>query len=243
MLVDERYVVQAPGGMSFVEASTLFTAGVTAWNALCYGNEEGNGVEFLKGKTVLTQGTGGVSCYAIQVSFSFFFFLGTTINPEETYSVFEWVLVVQNSQLGPQIASAAGATVIATSSSSAKLETARKLGAKHTINYRSTPDWSTEALKLTSGAGVDIVVDVAGGADLLHSVNSLRYGGRVALVGVLNKEDAPVSLTQPLLYGGKSSKFFFFALPYIVVFNTLVCVCLSRMMIRMHFACADGLCV
>jgi NADPH:quinone reductase-like Zn-dependent oxidoreductase len=69
MCVDESYVVNAPGGMSLVEASTLFTAGVTAWNALCYGNEEGNGVGFLEGKTVLTQGTGGVSCYAIQVSF------------------------------------------------------------------------------------------------------------------------------------------------------------------------------
>ena len=50
------------------------------------------------------------------------------------------------------------------------------------------------------------MVDVVGGADLLHSVNSLRYGGRIALLGVLNKEDEPVSLTQPLLYGGKSSK-------------------------------------
>jgi NADPH:quinone reductase-like Zn-dependent oxidoreductase len=69
MCVDESYVVNAPGGMSLVEASTLFTAGVTAWNALCYGNEEGNGVGFLEGRTVLTQGTGGVSCYAIQVSF------------------------------------------------------------------------------------------------------------------------------------------------------------------------------
>ena len=70
MLIDERYVVKAPESMSLVEASTLFTAGVTAWNALCYGNEEGNGVGFLEGKTVLTQGTGGVSCYAIQVSSS-----------------------------------------------------------------------------------------------------------------------------------------------------------------------------
>jgi NADPH:quinone reductase-like Zn-dependent oxidoreductase len=50
------------------------------------------------------------------------------------------------------------------------------------------------------------VVDVVGGADLLHSVNSLRYGGRIALLGVLGKEDEPVSLTQPLLFGGKSSK-------------------------------------
>jgi NADPH:quinone reductase-like Zn-dependent oxidoreductase len=50
------------------------------------------------------------------------------------------------------------------------------------------------------------VVDVVGGADLLHSVASLRYGGRIALLGLLDKEDKPVSLTQPLLYGGKTSK-------------------------------------
>jgi len=68
MLIDESLVVKAPESMSLAEASTLFTAGVTAWNALCYGNEEGNGAGLLEGKTVLTQGTGGVSCYAIQVS-------------------------------------------------------------------------------------------------------------------------------------------------------------------------------
>ena len=78
MLIDEKLVVKAPESMSLGEASTLFTAGVTAWNALCYGNEEGNGVEFLKGKTVLTQGTGGVSCYAIQVGSG----LGDIVDPE-----------------------------------------------------------------------------------------------------------------------------------------------------------------
>ena len=58
--------------------------------------------------------------------------------------------------------------MISTSSSDDKLETARELGATHTINYRKTPDWSSEALKLTNGSGVDMMVDVVGGADLLH---------------------------------------------------------------------------
>lgn len=80
MLIDQEFVVKAPESMSLVEASTLFTAGVTAWNALCYGNEEGNGVRFLEGKTVLTQGTGGVSCYAIQVSSFFFFSLALSLD-------------------------------------------------------------------------------------------------------------------------------------------------------------------
>lgn len=60
--VDEDFVVRAPESMSLVEAATLFTAGVTAWNALFYGEDQ---VGY--GKVVLTQGTGGVSCYAIQV--------------------------------------------------------------------------------------------------------------------------------------------------------------------------------
>lgn len=105
-----------------------------------------------------------------------------------------------------QIAAAAGATVIATSSSDSKLEIARSLGATHLINYRTTQDWSSEVLKLTNGAGVDVVFDVVGGADLDHSIKSARYGGRIALAGILDKEDAPISPTKGLLYGAKTSK-------------------------------------
>lgn len=104
-----------------------------------------------------------------------------------------------------QIAAAAGATVIATSSSDKKLEIARKLGAKHLINYRKTPDWSAEALKITQNVGVDIVVDVVGGSELAQSVASLRTGGRVALLGILDKEDQPLALTKSLLFGAKTS--------------------------------------
>lgn len=104
-----------------------------------------------------------------------------------------------------QIAAAAGATVIATSSSDEKLEIARKLGAKHLINYRKTPDWSAEALKITQNVGVDIVVDVVGGSELAQSVASLRTGGRVALLGILDKEDQPLALTKSLLFGAKTS--------------------------------------
>jgi NADPH:quinone reductase-like Zn-dependent oxidoreductase len=65
LLVDEEFAFKAPDGMTLQEASTLFTAGVTAWNVLCYGDPR-----LGPGDTVLTQGTGGVSCYAIQVSLS-----------------------------------------------------------------------------------------------------------------------------------------------------------------------------
>jgi NADPH:quinone reductase-like Zn-dependent oxidoreductase len=62
ILLDEEFAFKAPDSMTLQEASTLFTAGVTAWNVLYYG-----GPKLEAGNTVLTQGTGGVSCYAIQV--------------------------------------------------------------------------------------------------------------------------------------------------------------------------------
>lgn len=50
--------------------------------------------------------------------------------------------------VGLQIAVASGATVIATSSSDEKLKIAKALGAAHTINYKTTPDWDEEVLKI-----------------------------------------------------------------------------------------------
>ncbi|KAG6843332.1 hypothetical protein H0H93_001373, partial [Arthromyces matolae] len=58
-----------------------------------------------------------------------------------------------------QFAVAAGAVVIATSSSEEKLKIAGKLGAKHLINYKTHPDWEQEVLKATNGAGVDHVIE------------------------------------------------------------------------------------
>lgn len=49
---------------------------------------------------------------------------------------------------GLQLAVASGATVIVTSSSDEKLKIAKSLGATHTINYKTTPDWDEEALKI-----------------------------------------------------------------------------------------------
>ena len=85
---------------------------------------------------------------------------------------------------GLQLAVASGATVIATSSSDAKLEIAKKLGAAHVINYKTTPDWDEEALRLTSGRGVDHVLEIGGPATLMKSLNCVRYGGSVSVVGV-----------------------------------------------------------
>ena len=91
-----------------------------------------------------------------------------------------------------QLAKAAGARVIITSSSQEKLERARQLGADHLINYRDTPNWEEEVLKLTDGVGVDLAVDVAGPATLNHTLKATRHGGRISLMGVLSGFDGHI---------------------------------------------------
>ena len=86
---------------------------------------------------------------------------------------------------GLQLAKAAGATVIITSSSDAKLARARAMGADHTINYRSKPDWGVEAHSLAGGRGADVVLEVGGADTVSQSSRSLRQGGDVAAIGLL----------------------------------------------------------
>jgi NADPH:quinone reductase-like Zn-dependent oxidoreductase len=84
-----------------------------------------------------------------------------------------------------QFAKMHGARVIATSSSDEKLARLRELGADETINYKKTPDWDKELLRLTNGNGVDHVVEVGGAGTLPKSVNAVRLEGRISLIGVL----------------------------------------------------------
>ncbi|KDQ55981.1 hypothetical protein JAAARDRAFT_180177 [Jaapia argillacea MUCL 33604] len=82
-----------------------------------------------------------------------------------------------------QFAVASGATVIVTSSSDAKLEIAKKLGAKHVINYNKITDWDKEVLKITNGRGVDHVIEVGGPGTFDKSLNSVRYAGWIHVIG------------------------------------------------------------
>lgn len=95
-----------------------------------------------------------------------------------------------------QIAHAMGAQVIATSSSDEKLERAKELGASHTINYRSEENWGRKVMELTGGRGVDVVVEVGGPGTLAQSLQAVRIGGHVALIGVLTgvSGDVPTAL-------------------------------------------------
>ncbi len=83
-----------------------------------------------------------------------------------------------------QFAKAAGARVIATSSSEEKLEKLERLGVD-TINYKAVPDWGRKAKALTDGRGVDHVIEVGGPGTLTQSIAACRTGGHIALIGVL----------------------------------------------------------
>ncbi len=140
-------LIQCPTNLSTIEASTLPIAGLTAWNALQYGNLQAD-------ETVLLHGTGGVSIFALQ------------------------------------FAKALCARVIITSSSDEKLKRAQQLGTDLLINYKTTPDWETTVHLFTEGNGADVVVETVGGHNLQRSLNALRMGGHISIVGLLDGFDA-----------------------------------------------------
>lgn len=84
-----------------------------------------------------------------------------------------------------QLAKACGIRAIVTSSSDEKLARVTEMGASDVINYRTTPDWECQVQDLTGGTGVDVVVEVGGAGTLEKSVESVRVGGTISLVGVL----------------------------------------------------------
>jgi NADPH:quinone reductase-like Zn-dependent oxidoreductase len=157
-VLQERMVLSAEGASAFPEhlnwqeAATLPCAALTAWRAIAHEAPVG------PGDTVLVQGTGGVSIFALQ------------------------------------FAKARGASVIVTSSSDAKLERAKALGADHLINYRAVPEWGAQALELTGGRGVDVVVEVGGEGTINQSLTAARVGGSVVIIGILAGAAAPISI-------------------------------------------------
>jgi NADPH:quinone reductase-like Zn-dependent oxidoreductase len=97
-----------------------------------------------------------------------------------------------------QFAKMMGANVIITSSSDGKLERAQALGADGVINYRTTPDWDTEVLRLTAGRGVDIVLELGGSATLSQSLQAVRVSGQVEVIGVINGIKSEVNVASIL---------------------------------------------
>ncbi len=89
------------------------------------------------------------------------------------------------SLFGLQFAKAMGARVIVTSSSDAKLDRVRELGADECINYRTTPEWGPLARELSGGDGVHAVIEIGGTGTLPQSIAALRRDGHIAVVGYL----------------------------------------------------------
>lgn len=94
-----------------------------------------------------------------------------------------------------QVAARAGARVIASAGSDDKLARARELGAHDVINYR-TKDLAAEALRLTHGRGVDLVIELVGGRILQQSLVAAALGGRIATGGAHAGEKVEIDIVQ-----------------------------------------------
>jgi NADPH:quinone reductase-like Zn-dependent oxidoreductase len=105
------------------------------------------------------------------------------------------------SLLALRIAKAAGARVIATSSSDDKLARVRALGADATINIAQEPQWGAKAAEI-SGGGVDQIVEVGGPGTLAQSMQAVGFGGEIALIGVLSRQGD--TNPMPLMVKGAS---------------------------------------
>ncbi|OAL47018.1 NAD(P)-binding protein [Pyrenochaeta sp. DS3sAY3a] len=84
------------------------------------------------------------------------------------------------------LAKAAGATTIITSSSDDKLAQVQKTyGADYTVNYKNTPEWSKEVLKIPKGHGADFILENGGAGTIAQSIDAVAYGGNIAVIGFL----------------------------------------------------------
>ncbi|KAJ4467380.1 hypothetical protein C8J55DRAFT_492671 [Lentinula edodes] len=99
---------------------------------------------------------------------------------------------------GLQIALASGAKVIVTSSSDEKLQIATNLGAHHVVNYKTTPNWHEEILKLTGGRGADHILEVGGPDSLEKSLKAVRMAGWVHAIGVIGG-GTPTEVMMPTI--------------------------------------------
>ena len=93
-----------------------------------------------------------------------------------------------------QFAKAQRAKVIITSSSEAKLGKARELGADFVINYKNTPDWEAKVHQMTEAKGVDVVIETVGGSNLGRSLQALKIGGHISIVGLLAGFEAKIDV-------------------------------------------------
>lgn len=97
-----------------------------------------------------------------------------------------------------QIAKLHGARVLAVTSSDEKAEKLRTLGADAVHNYKQDAEWDAWAMAQTGGLGVDKVVEIGGPETLNRSIRACRFGGHIALIGVLTGTSGEVQTVQIL---------------------------------------------
>ena len=95
-----------------------------------------------------------------------------------------------------QLASIFGARVISTTGNEEKEAKLLELGADKVINYKTRVDWDAAVLESTDTKGVDHVVEVGGSGTLARSLNAVRFGGHVAMIGALTSSGSfdPIKL-------------------------------------------------
>ncbi|KAF8672823.1 Zinc-binding dehydrogenase [Rhizoctonia solani] len=112
------------------------------------------------------------------------------------------------SVFGAQLAKAAGARVIATTSSKEKAAKYKDLGADDIINYREVPEWSNKVRELTEGKGVEQVLEVGGQGTLMQSIKSAKREGLVHVIGAVAQGnpggETLQDLAMTLLFGQAS---------------------------------------
>jgi NADPH2:quinone reductase len=116
-----------------------------------------------------------------------------------------------------QIARAAGARVIGTVSSDDKIELVRKHGADHVINYE-THDFAQEAMKITGGRGVDLILDAVGKPTFDKGLRCLAPLGHLILFG---RAGGMPERLSPMELLGKSIKVSAFAVTMIYAFHEI----------------------
>ncbi|KAL2860970.1 zinc-dependent alcohol dehydrogenase family protein [Aspergillus lucknowensis] len=101
-----------------------------------------------------------------------------------------------------QVAAAAGATVVATTSTEEKAARLKRLGAAHVVNYRTNPkSWGAEARRLTpDGRGFDFIIDIGGNETLPQSLTAVRVDGILLVIGQVGDEAEPVPLSAALMH-------------------------------------------
>lgn len=172
-------LVRAPAHMSDEEAACLPIAAVTAWMSINQFRPLGQPGG--KGEVVVLQGTGGVSISGLQIAHAAGATSTFSLFPLQTSASFKY----------------ANSPAIVTSSSDAKLDKAKALGADHVINYRTTPAWDEAVMALTNNEGADIILECGGAKTLGKSFNAVAFGGTIACIGYLSgKENEPEDRTN-----------------------------------------------